>query len=323
MVCVYAPASIGNVSVGFDLLGAAIMPIDGSLLGDVVIIDGQSEGDFELLLDGPYEEALPKEQSQNVVYQCCHYFRDELIKLNSKDVSYLTVTLQKRLPVGSGLGSSATSIVATFHALNEYFVRPFERQQLLRMMGKFEGQLSGSIHYDNVAPCYLGGMQLMTDDKDICQSLPVPQHWYWVMAYSGINVSTKMAREVLPKQLPMSTAIAYARNLSAFVDALHRQQSQRAASFIKDVVAEPHRRHLLAGFDEVSCKLNELGVQACGISGSGPTMFAVVDSLEKAQQCRDILIKEYLQNEHGFCHICTIDQQGARVLPKLPDCEEV
>jgi homoserine kinase len=320
MVSVYAPASIGNVGVGYDLLGAAVSPVDGSLLGDVVTIKGENGDDFLLTVSGPFGDSLPKDQRQNVVYQCCHYFRDELVKLKGQAVSYLALTLDKRLPVGSGLGSSATSIVATLEALNVYFEQPFSQQQLLLMMGKFEGQLSGSIHYDNVAPCFLGGLQLMAGDDDICQSLPVPQDWYWVMAYSGINVSTKMAREVLPKQVPMATAIEYARNLSAFVDALHRKQNSRAAGFIKDAIAEPHRKHLLPGFEQVTEKLRDFGVEACGISGSGPTLFAIVDSLEKAQQCRDILIQDYLQNEHGFCEICAIDQQGARVLPESPDC---
>ena len=331
---VYAPASIGNVGVGFDLLGAAVSPIDGDPLGDEITIYGIAEDDFKVSLAGAFAHALPQDSRDNIVYQCSHYFRDKLInrlyeRVNDKmrqrfsfhsqssktTVPYLSMQLEKNLPVGSGLGSSAASIVAAFHALNVYFNRPFEQSELLRMMGHFEGQISGSVHYDNVAPCYLGGITLMADDEQIYRSLPVPDSWYWVMAYSGISVSTKMAREVLPKQLPMQTAIEYARNLSVFVDALHRQKWQMAAQFIVDPVAEPHRRELLPGFVEVTEALKEQGALACGISGSGPTVFAVAPNLEKARAFEQYMVRHYLRNDSGFCRICTIDKQGARAVP--------
>ena len=315
MVAVYAPASIGNVGVGFDLLGAAVSPLDGSLLGDVVRIEGAIEGDFQLSQTGSFVDALPDNAKDNIVYQCCHYFRDALAELG-REVPFVRLELNKNLPVGSGLGSSATSIVAAFHALNLYFDEPFDKPTLLKMMGKFEGQLSGSIHYDNVAPCYLGGLQLMTGEADICRTLPAADDWYWVMAYSGVNVSTKMAREVMPKQVPMATAIDYARNLAAFVDASHAGRWHDAAGFIHDPIAEPHRRHLLPGFDAVVAKLKAAGALATGISGSGPTLFAITDDKARAEQFAAILKQDYLQTPRGFCKICRLDTQGARVVDK-------
>ena len=314
MLKVYAPASIGNISVGYDLLGAAVSPVDGSLLGDVVTIEGDTDGAFELSCSGPFADVLPPQSTDNIVYACCVYFQQQLADLRGQSVSALKVHLEKNLPVGSGLGSSATSVVATFTALNEYFEKPFSSVEMLTMMGKFEGQLSGSIHYDNVAPCYLGGLQLMTDDPQICQSLPVCSDWYWVMAYSGISVSTKMARDVLPKQVDMPTAIAFARHLAAFVDASHKGLWEQAAAQIKDVIAEAHRAHLLPNFEPVMAHLKANGAKACGISGSGPTIFAIASSLEQASQFRDYLDAHYIQNSRGFSAVCSIDQQGARVL---------
>lgn len=317
MVSVYAPASIGNVGVGFDLLGAAVTPVDGSLLGDVITVKGEAKGDFELEVVGPFKAFLPQDAKDNVVYMCCQLFRQSLIgKTGNTQIPYLSLTLDKRLPVGSGLGSSATSIVAAFCALNEYYGSPFGKNALLEMMGHYEAKLSGSLHYDNVAPCYLGGIQLMTEDEEICAALPSPPGWYWVMAYSGISVSTKMAREVLPKQLSMATAKSYAKNLAAFIDALHKGLYSRAAGFINDVVAEPHRIGLLPGFAQVRQQLLEQGALACGISGSGPTVFTIADSLEKAEQFKQMLTQQYLQNEQGFCLVCSIDNLGARVLPQ-------
>lgn len=315
MVRVYAPASIGNVSVGYDLLGAAVSPVDGSLLGDVVTIESQAQDEFQLSCSGPFAAKLPANGKDNIVYQCCEYFRAVLLKQGRENVPFLTLHLEKNLPVGSGLGSSATSVVAAFEALNEYFDRPFDKVTLLEMMGKFEGQLSGSVHYDNVAPCYLGGIQLMTADDDICQSIPVCDDWFWVMGYSGISVSTKMARDVLPNQVDLATAISYGRHLAAFIDASHKGDWSKAAAQIKDVIAEPHRSHLLPNFAHVVAELKAMGAQACGISGSGPTIFAIATSLEQAEQFKQYITEHYIQNEQGFCRVCSIDQQGARVLP--------
>jgi len=315
MVRVYAPASIGNMSVGYDLLGAAVSPIDGTLLGDVVTIDGESVDDFSLSCSGPFAAKLPADAKDNIVYQCCVYYRQALLESGVKQVPFLSMSLEKNLPVGSGLGSSATSVVAAFKALNEYFDQAFDKVTMLTMMGKFEGQLSGSVHYDNVAPCYLGGIQLMTADEEICQSIPVCDSWYWVMCYSGISVSTKMARDVLPKQVDLATAIAYGRHLASFIDASHKGQWDKAGAQIKDVIAEPHRSHLLPNFANVTAKLKAMGARSTGISGSGPTLFAIATNLEQAQQFKDYLTEHYIQNEQGFCTICSIDQQGARVLP--------
>ena len=168
---IYAPASSANLSVGFDSLGAAISPIDGSLLGDVVQIE-DCETAFELESAGYFVRKLPKEPQKNIVYQAYVLFSERL-KLRGGSVKNLRLTLEKNMPIGSGLGSSACSIVAALVALNKFHDEPFSKMELLEMMGELEGRISGSIHYDNVAPCYLGGLQLMTQSLgNICQTIP-------------------------------------------------------------------------------------------------------------------------------------------------------
>ena len=189
MLRVYAPASSANISVGFDTLGAAISPINGSLLGDVVQIEPIAAG-FELESAGYFVRKLPKEPQKNIVYQAYVLFSEQL-KLRNTKVKPLRLTLEKNMPIGSGLGSSACSIVAALVALNKFHDEPFSKMELLEMMGELEGRISGSIHYDNVAPCYLGGVQFMVQSLgNICQTLPFFDHWYWVLAYPGIEVST-------------------------------------------------------------------------------------------------------------------------------------
>jgi len=160
-VVVYAPASIGNVSVGFDVLGAAVSPVDGTLLGDRVQVKAGTEA-YSLKTVGNFVSKLPTEPKENIVYDCWLVFARELDK-KGVNLKPLEMTLEKNMPIGSGLGSSACSIVAALDALNRFHGQPLNETELLSLMGEMEGKISGGIHYDNVAPCYLGGVQLMLE----------------------------------------------------------------------------------------------------------------------------------------------------------------
>jgi homoserine kinase len=304
---VYAPASMGNVGVGFDLLGAALAPIDGSLLGDRVMISAAASG-VEYSQTGEWAHKLPSDGKDNIVYQCAEFFLDKLQRQDG-----VTVCLEKNLPVGSGLGSSASSVVAALYALNEHFGRPFNQQALLALMGEFEGKISGSVHYDNVAPCYLGGMQLMLNSRDqACAAIPSFDNWYWVVAYPGISLSTAKMRELLPEQYDKSVAIDFGRYLSAFVHASYQQDAALAIEMLKDVLAEPYRASAIPGYTEARSALAELGMLTSGISGSGPTLFSVTDDLATAEKAKNWLMQHYISEQGGFAHVCKLDKLGTR-----------
>lgn len=223
------------------------------------------------------------------------------------------------MPVGSGLGSSACSVVAALAALNAFYAKfhdfSFAENVLLKMTGQMEAQISGSLHYDNVAPCYLGGLQLMVpDEKVISRCLPSFDDCYYVMAYPGIEVSTKAAREVLPANYSRSDVISYGQNLATFVDACHRQDKSQAFSVLRDVIAEPYRTDLLPRYQSSRDFLTAEGALAVGISGSGPTLFCVCDNESQAQQFALWLKDNYLQTELGFVHVCKADTLGATEL---------
>ncbi|MDP8051860.1 homoserine kinase [Pasteurella atlantica] len=310
---IYAPATSANISVGFDLLGAAVSPIDGSLLGDVVEID-DCHTLFEFESVGRFVKKLPKEREKNIVYQAYVLFSERL-KLRGGKVKKLRLTLEKNMPIGSGLGSSACSIVAALVALNQFHHNPFTEMELLEMMGQLEGRISGSIHYDNVAPCYLGGLQLMVDGQgSICQSLPFFENWYWILAYPGIKVSTAKARAILPENYSRQDIVAQARYLGSFIHACHTKQEALATEMMRDVIAEPYREQLLPNFATIRQQSKDLGALAVGISGSGPTMYAIASSLEDAYRLSSYLENNYLQNDSGFVHICKVDSEGARAL---------
>ncbi|MGR5177516.1 homoserine kinase [Vibrio parahaemolyticus] len=311
-VVVYAPASIGNVSVGFDVLGAAVSPVDGTLLGDCVEVR-LGDKPFDLATKGRFVDKLPSNPKENIVYDCWKVYARELDK-KGVELKPVYMTLEKNMPIGSGLGSSACSIVAALDALNQFHGNPLNEMELLALMGEMEGQISGGIHYDNVAPCYLGGVQLMLEELGIIsQEVPCFDEWYWVMAYPGIKVSTAEAREILPSQYRRQDIIAHGRHLAGFIHACHSNQPELAAKMIKDVIAEPYRAKLLPGFSQAREYAATAGALATGISGSGPTLFSICKDKDVADRVARWLEENYVQNNEGFVHVCRLDKQGSKV----------
>lgn len=306
----YAPASTGNMSVGFDLLGAAFEPLDGSLLGDVLEIHGEAAS-LSLTISGRYLHQLPATDADNLVTQAFYAFEQAL----GKPLPRLKLHLQKNLPVGSGLGSSACSIVVAFYAFNDYFGQPFSQSELLQLMAVAEGGVSGSVHYDNVAPSYFGGLQLMLPHSPkICRSLPWFADWQVVLCYPGTVLSTKAAREVLPKQLTLAHSIQFAGALSRFVSALYSQDREDAAAALQDWVAEPARLPLLPELLPLREALLAQGVLHLGISGAGPTLFAVCNSSAIAKQTATYLQQHYAKNQDALTVVCRLAATGARAL---------
>lgn len=308
MIRVYAPATSANVNVGFDSLGVALSPIDGTLLGDIVQIDEREVG-FHFESAGRFQQELPSDPQDNLAYVAYQLFIDTLAKKGNA-VKPLTLRLEKNMPIGSGLGSSACSIVASLVALNHFHDKPFSDKELLYMMGELEGCVSGDVHYDNVAPCFLGGMQLMQNDN-ICSKIPTFDQWYWVLAYSGLCLPTAQARAVLPQVYDKKTVILQSRYFANFVAGCFSGDEQQAANSLQDLIAEPYRCHLLPNFERCQKNAKNYGALAFGISGAGPSIFAITNNLVQAQQIAQSFSQHYVQNHKGFVHICQANAQGA------------
>lgn len=309
-VKVFAPISIGNLSVGFDSLGMAVKTIDGPLLGDIVTITAAES--TSMAMKGSYVDRLPVAIEQNIVWHCMHNFHERLER-SGKSIQALHIVLEKDIPVSSGLGSSACSVVAALLALNEFYDQAFTENELLAMMAEEEGKISGSIHYDNIAPCYLGGIQLMTPrHSDPCVLLPELEGVYWVMAYPDILISTRAARDILPAEFSKQTTIEFAQNLASFVHAATKHDTTMALNHLTDVLVEPYRQELIPDFSAHKVALNNMGCQSVGISGSGPTIFATATDLATAEQARDYLALNYADKERAFVYICQTDSAGAR-----------
>ena len=304
-----APASTGNFSVGFDLLGLALQPCDGSLLGDVLDIAGES-AQPQLQVSGRYAHQLPAAQD-NLVLACLQAFGTRI----GQKLPGLRLHLEKNLPVGSGLGSSACSVAVACYGFNQYFGQPLDNTELLRLMGECEAGASGSVHYDNVAPSLHGGLQLMLPGSmHLCRQLPWFDHWRVAVCYPGTVISTRAAREVLPAQVPRATAIEYAGLLSRFVSALYARDASDALNGLRDVLAEPHRLALIPELAGLRPRFAGAGVAHLGISGSGPTLFALCGNTEIAEQAAVLFRRHYEKNADAMTHICQLAKLGAHAL---------
>ena len=324
----YAPASIGNFAAGFDLMGAALAPLDGSLWGDVVSAKVASE--TILHTTGPYAHLMPPDPSQNLVLRTFSFVKGALV---SKGVPCpeMAFTLEKNLPRSSGLGSSASSIVATLVACQVLLGEPFTRSELLHLAGRAESLVSGSVHLDNVAPSLHGGLLLLVPGEDGSskpRALPWPAELVIAVVHPHCELTTERARDVMPEMLSMPEVLSFAQNLAAFVHALHTRDQEIFVRCLRDVLAEPRRADLVPGFRAAQKAAMQAGALGCTLSGSGPSVFAVIDGNEGNEGN-----ESHEGTEHGEeivaaiqaafkavglaseARLCGVDPLGARVLP--------
>lgn len=315
MVRVFAPATSANLNAGFDKLGVALAPREGSpqegsplkgRLGDEVRVSEADDDSFAVT--GPYAAEIT---GPNIAIRALERVRQ--LSGRSEPVS---MELEKCMPVGSGLGSSAASVVAAVIACDEFYGAPLGPEARLALMGELEAELSGGVHWDNILPCVLGGLRLGA------ARLPVPAGWTWLVAYPGIRLETRMMRAVLPESVSLRDAVEQAARLGLLVDALHRGDSGAAAAQLIDPIVEPRRSPMIPGFDDVKAELLSAGAVAAGISGSGPTIFAIFDDAARADEglsAARAWTGRVSASANGdatgsFARLCDIDASGARAL---------
>ena len=151
------------------------------------------------------------------------------------------------------------------------------------MLAELEGQASGSAHLDNLAPAMLGGL-VLCPLHGLPRKLPLIEHWHYVLAYSGQHIATRAARAGMPAQYPRAVTIRQMQRLAMVVDGLHRQDADCVLAHLEDEIAEPYRAGLIDGYVENRERLLATGARFVGISGSGPSFFAIADDADSAQQ---------------------------------------
>lgn len=270
----FAPATVANVSCGFDILGFAI-----DAMGDYVEITRKEKSGLRVVSIEDDGGKLPWEVEKNTCAVAIQAMLDDYGQQVGMDIA-----LRKGLPLGSGMGSSAASAVAALIAANRLLGDPYERKNLLPFAIAAEKAACGAGHADNVAPSLLGGFVLVRDyhPLDVIK-LHVPDGLYCTLLHPHYELKTADSRSVLRDSIPLKHSTIQSGNVAGFIAGLYQEDFELISRSMRDVIAEPYRAVLLPGFYEIREALKTAGALGMGISGSGPTLFALSQGSEKSE----------------------------------------
>lgn len=274
IIKVRASASVANVSCGFDCIGYAITePVD------TLTIHIKDTPGIDITLSGSKADTIPAIAKYNTAGMAIMSLLDELNINQGFDV-----LIDKGIPPGSGLGSSAASAAAAIVGVNELLGKPLKMEELLVHGMAGEVVASGEAHADNIAPALLGGITLIRsyDPLDILK-MPVPENLFSTVVLPDFVINTMDARNMLPNRVPLKSAVEQAGNLAGFTLGLHEDDFDLLGRSMIDLFAEPVRAELIPGYNTVRKTALDNGAIGCGISGSGPAMFALTNSMRIAK----------------------------------------
>ncbi|MDG5766657.1 homoserine kinase [Balneolales bacterium ANBcel1] len=272
---VFAPATVANVACGFDSLGFAI-----NQPGDIVEAELSDTPGVRILDVTGDGGRLPREAEKNTAGVAVIAMLEHLGSRQGVDI-----VLHKRMPLGSGLGSSAASSVAALFAVNMLLEEPLDRAGLLPFAIKSEELACGSPHADNVAPGLLGGFVLIRSYSPL-DVIPVdfPENLYCTILHPHIELRTEDSRRILRKHIKLQDAVIQWSNLAGLIAGLSKADFPLISRSLNDIIFEPVRSLLIPGFDKVKASALDSGALGCSISGSGPSVFALSTSAEQARE---------------------------------------
>lgn len=307
VVTAFAPATVANVAVGFDILGFAL-----SGLGEVARVERIDKSFGVIITPTQGFPEIPTDPRKNTATA-------GLIRLiNEKKLNFgFRVTLEKIIPVGSGLGGSSTSAVAALIAANALLPKKLTRAELFDYALTGEQIASGSRHADNIAPCLEGGLVFVRSQPSIqALKIPTPKSLRCVIILPDVAIHTKSAREILKNEVSLKAMVEQTANLSGFLLGCISGDLKLIQSSLKDAVIEPQRAKLIPSFYEFQNAALTSGALGCSISGSGPALFALAGSQRQAEKTRRALLAtaETLNIKLRGSWISPINGKGAHVL---------
>lgn len=303
---IFAPATVANVSCGFDILGFAVnQPGD-----EVVLKTTETPGISikEITGDSGKLSYDPDMNTAGVAIKAL------LAYLNSNQG--FEITLHKKMPFSSGLGSSAASAVAGVFAANELLGRPLPKKDLLPFAIEAERIACGSPIADNVAASLLGGFVLIRDyDPLDVVGIDTPDDLYCTLLHPQIEIKTLDARNILKKEILLKNAIRQWGNVGGLIAGLMKSDYDLISRSMHDVIIEPIRSMLIPGFDDAKNAAIETGALGAGISGSGPSIFALSKGKATAEAVSGKMKAVYDQLEiESAVFVSEINRQGPMVL---------
>ena len=303
---VFAPASCANVSCGFDILGFAL-----EAPGDEIILYKSNNPGVKIREITGDHGKLPYDERLNTASVAISSL---LVKLN---LNYgVEIIIHKRMPLYSGLGSSAASSVAAVYALNLLFNLGLNKHELIQYAMNGEFMASKAMHADNVAPSMLGGFTLIRSYSPLeIVQVPSPSNLYYTIIHPDLEISTRVARKILRNQVELTDMITQTANIAGLITGLCTNNYQLIGRSLNDVVIEPTRKLLIPKFDEIKLAALNAGSLGFGISGSGPSLFTLnanQDIATKVGQDMQKVLKKY--NLKNQIYTGMVNTTGAKII---------
>ena len=286
---VFAPASVANVAVGFDVLGFALeSPGD-----EIIVREGKQPGLMISEIQGAGGK-LPYDIMKNTAGYAAH----RLLQFVGETDRPLEMEIHKKMPFGSGLGSSAASAAAGVFAVNEFLKTGLTKYEILRFAVEGEQIADGAFHADNVAPALLGGMIMIRDNETLdIKKLHIPSGLFVSVIYPHIEILTKESRGILKQEVSFKDVIRQQGNLGAFVAAMYTSDFGMIGRSLQDLLVEPQRAHLIPHFYAMKEQAMNAGALGFSISGAGPSMFALSDNSGIAEKINEQANLLYQKNK--------------------------
>ena len=309
-VTVFAPASMGNVAVGYDVLGGVL-----DSPGDRVTVRRLDAPTVRIGAITGCVTDLPTAPADNTATVALQSLRDAAGGHHGFEVS-----IEKGIPLGSGLGGSAASAVGAVVAGAELLPGAWSADDLLPHALAGEAVASGDLHPDNVAPCLYGGLVLTREmDPPDVVPIPVPSSIRCVLVHPDRIVPTREARACLPDTVSLSDSVRQTAHLGAFVAGCYRDDPALIGRSLRDHLVEPHRAALVPGFADVQEAALSAGALGCSLSGAGPTLFAWCDGPDDAERVRTAMTDAFAQHDVPTeAWVSSIPPDGACIVDASP-----
>ncbi len=308
---IFAPATVANLSCGFDVLGCCL-----DTVGDEMIISLIDEPDVRITkIDGA---DLPLDAEKNVASVAVMALLEDYKKDYKKEVG-VDIEIYKKIKAGSGIGSSAASSAGAVWAVNNLLENPYTLSELVKYAMVGEKLASGNAHADNVAPALLGGFTLVRSyaPLDVIK-LHSPEDLVMTVVHPQIEVKTSDSRSVIKQKVSLKQAIHQWGNVGGLVAGLFTEDYSLIGRSLEDVVIEPLRSILIPEFNNAKKAALSKGALGCGISGSGPSIFALSKGLEIANEVAVAMKKVYDTTGIDFdIHVSKINPQGVKILENI------
>ncbi|MEE1946944.1 homoserine kinase [Pedobacter sp. KR3-3] len=304
---VFAPATVANVVCGFDVLGFAV-----NEPGDEVVMRLVEKPGVRLLKITGDEGRLPLDSNKNTVSASVQHY---LQHLNRPDIG-VEIELHKKMPIGSGLGSSSASTVAGLFAINQLMGNLLSAKELVPFAMKGEELACGYGHADNVAPALMGGFVLVRSYNPLdLVVLPTPNNLFAAIVYPEVDVPTKDARQMIRSKVLLKDAVTQWGNVAGLVAGLCLDDVELMGRSMQDVLVEPVRSILIPGFEQLRELAMENGALGFGISGSGPSVFALTKDAAAAKRVTKAQ-QQHLNklNINSKAFVSAVNAEGPKVL---------